>query len=158
MSASPSGSDFFTCTVTRRLTGPEFRIASAQIEEVMKVISQGRVLQERDNLRWGHAPGYYAVDFGANGIPAFFPGFTSGRFDLWGSRELLLAPRNPPLNLSMLLAVGLGSGITIKIPTVISDPQLKQYMDGLAAAVRQFYIDFLKESTRNIRITTEEFS
>lgn len=158
MSASNTGSNFFDCTVHRRLTGLELRLTSVQIEEVMKVISGGHIQKENASAKWNHEPGYYALNFGSNGIPVEFPGFTAGRFDMWGARELLLAPRNPPLNLSMFTAVGLGSGISIKIPTVISEPQLKQYTDGLASACRQFYIDFLKESTKNIRITTEEFS
>ncbi len=50
----------------------------------------------------------------------------------------------------------LGAGVTLKVPTVISDPQLKQFMDSLASAARQFYVDFLKESTKNIRITVKK--
>lgn len=157
MSASTSGTEIFSCTVNRRLTGLEFRLASPQIEEAMKLISNGRTRSEHNGNAWGGNT-FYQVEFGTNGIPVALPGYTSGRFDMWGSKELLLTPRSPSFNLSPLLAVGLKDGVNIRIPTVISEPHLNQYLDGLKAAVRQFYIDFLKDSTKNIRITTEEFS
>lgn len=156
MSASNTGTELFTCTVNRRLTGLEFRLKSSQIEEAMRLISSERIRRDNNGNVWDGNT-FYQVDMGSNGIPVSLPGYTSGRFDMWGSRELLLSPRTPNLNLSMLLAVGLKDGVNIRIPTVISETQLKLYLDGLKGAVRQFYIDFLKESTKNIRIITEEF-
>lgn len=130
---------------------------SPQIEEMMKLISSGRTRRDFNGQIW-EGNSFYHPEFGGNGIPVMLPGFTSGRFDMWGSKELLLSPRTPSFNLSLLLAVGLASGVNVKIPTVISDNHLKMYLQGLESAVRQLYIDFLKESTKNIRIYTEEFT
>lgn len=157
MSATDTRRSFFDCAIHRRLTGLEFKLHSPQIEEVMKVVSLGRTAKERKGTEWGVGAGYYVLDMGTSGIPAAFPGFSAGRFDMWGSRELLLTPRLPSLNLSMLLAVGLGEEVVVRIPTVMSESQLKVFTDAFESAIRQFYIDFLKESVKNIRIYTEEF-
>lgn len=106
---------------------------------------------------WGNTR-HYLPEFADNGIPKALPGFSLGRFDMWGQRELLCL-RNPRFNLSILLAVGLGSeeGMSLVIPTVISPKSLEDYVEGLNASVRQLYIDFLKESTTNIHIITDVY-
>lgn len=125
----------------------------------MRTLSAGRTLTNREGHTWEGASSFYSLAMGPNGIPAILPGFTAGRFDMWGSKELLLA-REPKINLSMFLAVGLGSenGVTIRVPTVMSETQITTYVEGLKSAFRQFYIDFLRDSTRTIRITTEEIA
>lgn len=109
-------------------------------------------------VSWGPVR-HYLPEMTENGIPRGLPGFSHGRFDMWGSKELILSPRNPRLNFSMLLAHGLGSaeGVKLLIPTVISQAALDSFVEGLNAGVRQLYIDYLKESTTNIRIYTEQF-
>lgn len=122
----------------------------------MKVVSGGRTRGPTDQEhRWGMLH-HYLLDMGANGIPTCFPGFGSGRFDMWGSRELLL-PRAPNVNLSPLLAVGLEKGVTIPVVTVMSNAQLQKYTEGLQTAINQFYVDFLRNDEVNIRITVEQF-
>lgn len=153
MSSDPK--DLFVAKIVRRLEGLEFHLQSVQFEEAMKLVSGGRTRADRDGRIWkDHS--YYALEMGGNGIPIAFPGFSAGRFDMWGEKELLLN-KSPSVNLAPLLVVGLGKGVVINIPTVISETQLQLYVKGLQAAVRQFFIDFLKESEKNIRITTEEF-
>lgn len=154
--SNSAATTLFKCVVHRRLTGVEFTIKAPRIEEVMRLVSGGTTRGDRDGFTWG-ANRFYQLPMGANGIPTAFPGFSAGRFDLWGAKELLLS-RAPAINLSFLLAVGLESeaGATIAVPTVISDTALTSYTEGLKSAVRQFYIDFLRDSTRTITITTEE--
>lgn len=161
MSSSPP-KDLLTCTVTRRLNHLEFNLKSAQIEEAMRLISAGRTREGRDGNIWTDANGrgvnYYAVEMGANGIPIALPGFTGGHFGLWGSRELILTRPAATINLSMLLAVGLGAGVTVRVATVISEKNLDSFLESFKSAIRQFYIDFLRDSTRHIRLTTEEIT
>lgn len=155
-SSASTSSEFLRCTITRRQDGLEFRLFCPLIENAFRLLSNGRTRSESNGNRWSGAS-YYVVEYGPNGIPTALPGFTAGRFDMWGSRELLL--RQAPLyNLSMLLAVGLGNenGVVVSVPTVISETTLNNYSEGFKSAVRQFYIDFLRESERTIRITTEE--
>lgn len=153
MSSDPK--DLFVAKIIRRLDGLEFHIQSTQFEEAMRLISGGETRVDCDGRVWkGHS--FYRLEMGANGIPTAFPGFSAGRFDTWGTKELLFN-KSPSINLAPLLAVGLAKGVIIHIPTVISQKQLDLYVAQLQVAVRQFFIDFLKESEKNIRITTEEF-
>jgi hypothetical protein len=147
--------ELLSCTLHRELNGLKIELASKKIEAAMRLVSGGRTRTSSENgLVWeGHT--YYSLPMGTNGIPTAFAGFTAGRFDLWGAKELLFN-REPTINLSMLLAVGLGDGVKIIVPTVISERTLIRFTEGFKSAVRQFYIDFLKESEITIRITTEE--
>jgi hypothetical protein len=83
-------------------------------------------------------------------------GFTHGRFDLWGNPELVHS-RGPRLNLSILTAVGIDTddGARVTIPTVVSDKMLTDYLEGLKAAMRQLYIDYIGDRTHTIIITCE---
>lgn len=179
-------SELLTGSIIRRMSGLEVKLKSAPLESLFRFISQDRLSEAPTALNqqeqtgganvvrlagvtatprpaparvsWGNVR-HYLPEMTENGIPRGLPGFSHGRFDMWGSRELSLAPRTPHFNFSILLAQGLGSeeGVCIRIPTVISKAALEQYVAGLNAGVRQLYIDYLKESTTNIRIYTEQF-
>lgn len=157
MSSAKEVKDLFSATARRRLQGIQFDLKSESIEAAFKLLSDDRKVTHRPAAGvpgWGNVQ-YYQLEMGPNGIPILLTGYNKGRFDLWGHRELVHT-RQPPFNLSMLLAVGLGEGVTITIPTVMSNTQLQAFLDGLKAGARQFYIDYLVERTRTIRITTEE--
>ena len=157
-SASKETKDLFTCTAHRRLTGIEFQLQSEPIEAAFRLLSDGRSSSPRastTNPGWGPGIARYELEMAANGIPVALAGYNKGRFDLWGHRELIHS-RAPSFNLAPLLAVGLGTGVTLTVPTVMSNTQMAQYLDGLKIAVRQFFIDYLADRTRSIRLTTEE--
>jgi hypothetical protein len=97
---------------------------------------------------------HYRMPVNGAGVPTGLPGFTLGRFDMWGSRELILSP-NRVLNLSILTAVGLGEGVTISIPTVMSRRQRDEYCQQLSNAVLQIYTDYIRETTHTITITAQ---
>lgn len=162
-------------SVHRRLDGIEFTLKSESLERLMRHLSNGTLVrcevprtrqprmddEERVTPRPSSTPsvGYagparrYEILL-REGIPVQLQGFNAGRFDLWGSPELVLS-RGPRFNLSWLLAEGSENGVTVTIPTVMSDKLLTEYLEGLKSAFRQIYIDFLGDRTHTITITTE---
>lgn len=98
----------------------------------------------------------YTLPLVENGIPRQLAGFSLGRFDMWGNPELLCS-RGPKLNLSFLTALGMDSsdGVSITIPTVVSDKLLTEFLEGVQSAIRQLYIDYIAERRHSITITSE---
>lgn len=98
----------------------------------------------------------YQLSLVENGIPRQLVGFMNGRFDLWGSPELVHS-RGPRLNLSLLTAVGIENtdGVSVLVPTVVSDKLLQEYLEGVKGAIRQLYIDYIGDRTHTIIITSE---
>lgn len=159
----------------RRLEGVEISIKSPSVERLMRFLSDGAIKNpparprprarpageeepstSAPTIEWTGASRIYDVGLVENGIPRKMVGFNLGRFDMWGSAELITA-RGPRFNLSPLLAVGTGNadGAVITIPTVASDKQLTEYLEGVKTALQQIYVDYLAERTHRIKITTE---
>lgn len=170
-------------TAHKRLQGVEFLMKSALLERLFSTIAGGRttpvttaaprrntqerISEELSRARGDHdeqplsgtytgATHRYAMELIENGIPRQLVGFGSGRFDLWGSPELLHG-RGPRLNLSLLTAVGMSQpeGVSVLIPTVCSDKLLTEYAEGLKSAIRQLYVDYIGDRTHTIVITSE---
>lgn len=109
---------------------------------------------ESPSVIYSGATRRYTLPLVENGIPRQLNGFNCGRFDLWGNQELVHS-RGPRLNLSPLTAVGISEGISIMIPTVVSDKLLQEYTQGVQQAVRQIYIDYIADRRHTITITSE---
>lgn len=165
-------------TALKRLEGVEFTVKSAPLERLFRMLSNGQTTTvpraatprppRRSELElspeesppspvsYSGATRRYELDLVENGIPRQLVGFSGGRFDLWGSPELVHT-RGPRLNLSILTAVGIDSdaGAAIMIPTIVSEKLLLEYTEGLKSAIRQLYIDYIGDRTHVITITCE---
>lgn len=170
-------------TALKCLDGVTFTIKSDPVERLFRLLSNGQTTnvprtaaparrprspedddtprRDRDPepsapVAYAGATRRYALDIKDNGIPGQLAGFTHGRFDLWGCPELVHS-RGPRLNLSILTAVGIdgADGARVTIPTVVSDKMLTDYLEGLKAAIRQLYIDYIGDRTHTIIITCE---
>lgn len=163
----------------RRLDSVDFNIKSVPLDRLMRFLSSGRRISvsasttriSNQALRvaataTGEEPvrptAYtgvserYRLDLVENGIPTQLSGFSHGRFDLWGSPEMVHT-RGPRLNLSLLTAVGMDDteGATISIPTVLSDKQLTDYLNGVRSAILQLHIDYIADRVHTMNITCE---
>jgi hypothetical protein len=123
----------------------------------LQAMERGESLPEATSaVAYTGATHKYQLELIENGIPKQFMGFANGRFDLWGSPELVHS-RGPKLNLSLLTAVGIANpeGVSVTIPTVCSDKLLTEYAEGLKSAIRQLYVDYIGNRTHTIIITSE---
>lgn len=165
-------------TALRRLEGLEFTVKSASLSRLFNALSQGATARSNSPRRrpgvpsgedliepppnspritpYSGATHRYELPLVENGIPRQLAGFSAGRFDLWGSPELILN-RGPRLNLSFLTAVGtdIPEGASIVIPTVVSDKLLTEFLEGVQGAIRQLYIDYIADRRHTINIVSE---
>lgn len=167
-------------TAHKRLDGVEFQIKSDPLEKFFRALSGGQTIavgrstprprppRDEDapqprahpepvaDVSYTGATRRYQLELVENGIPRLLTGFSHGRFDLWGCAELIHS-RGPKFNLALLTAVGSGDkdGVSVTIPTVISDKMLTEYTEGLKASIRQLYIDYIGDRTHHIIITSE---
>lgn len=148
----PTPSNQINCLTgqfTHRLNHIEFRLTSEPLERLFQHLSGGQTapaVETYSGLR------HYRCPVNTAGIPAGLPGFSLGRFDMWGNRELILGAGRG-LNLSLLTAVGLSEGVTITVPTVMSRRQRDEYCQNLSNAVLQLYTDYIRETTHTITLT-----
>ena len=147
---SPNSIPCLTGSFTHRLDHLEFQLKSAPIENLFRHLSGGVTSAPAADGTYS-ALRHYRIPLGGAGVPVGLPGFNLGRFDMWGQRELVLGPGRG-LNLSLLLSVGLGEGVTINIPSVMSTKQREAYCQQLSDAVLQLYVDYVRETTHTITI------
>lgn len=140
-------------TPGRRRPGEDNPFSNQDSDDVP---SPRRESEASASVAYAGATRRYALELVENGIPRQLAGFNHGRFDLWGCPELVHS-RGPRLNLSILTAVGIDgeNGAQVTIPTVVSDKLLTEYLEGLKAAMRQLYIDYIGDRTHTIIITCE---
>lgn len=166
----------------RRLESVDFNIKSVPLDRLMRFLSNGRRVSAAASANTPRASNQslrvaptaagedaaprssaytgvserYRLDLVENGIPAQLSGFSHGRFDLWGSPEMVHT-RGPRLNLSLLTAIGMDDtdGATISIPTVLSDKQLTDYLNGVRSAILQLHIDYIADRVHTMNITCE---
>lgn len=64
--------------------------------------------------------------------------------------------RSGRTNISHLRAVGLSQGVTIRIPTVLSNSQLKNFTDQYYLAATRIYAEFIQPSEAELELTVRE--
>lgn len=146
---SAKKSELCLLTIKKTLGGMTVNVKSEVFEQFFKTVSENSV-KSSENSKWSKGHKYYN-----------FEHITVPRADYtntinvkgFGNYEIIDAD-NGLYDFSFLKAVGIGTGIEFKCNGLILQESIERFQKDLKKFITTFYIQYMKISTVEIKITT----